>query len=841
LRARTIGLALAVLLPAFALAAGLLWSMELQARRVLNDQILNTARALSLVVDREIGERSATIDALAVSPYLKKGDFRNFDRQAREALASTDAWIVVNDANYNPLVNTRTPLGASLPKINPAGATFAGERRSGLQVTNLMIGSVTRKPIVGVSRSVTLSNGKTVGLAIITFAKHFDDIFHDQGLPPQWTGAILDAQDKVVARSRASDAHRGRLATPDLQAALRKSGSGVIHSRTYDGISVVLAYRRLPGYNWSVLVAAPTSEMSLVGGGALAWSTLLAVLLLGLAVLLAMYAAGRIEAPVRQLAIAASQWRTSKPPKAVFENGPAEIRALAAAFGETVDALEIVNRRLSTQVSARTEEFERIWRLSRDGFVIADHNGVWRRASPAWGDLLGWNEAELIGRTSEWIEHPDDRENIKINGSLAAVAAKARFTNRLRARNGEYRWFSWTVVADRDRRYYIARDITAEKEAAIELESTQEALRQSQKLDAIGRLTGGVAHDFNNLLTPILGALDIVQRRAQLSERDSNLLSAAAEAADRARTLVQRLLAFARQHPLQPQSVDIVALLQGAATLIGSIVGSGVKLDLELPHDLPAARADPNELEMAVLNLAANARDAMPDGGVIRIRADVRTPADNELEGCARMPYVVITVSDTGSGMDEETLARAVEPFFSTKGVGKGTGLGLSMVHGLVAQLGGAVTLKSTVGAGTTVELWLPTTQMQISNQPAAEPAADFNASGVVLLVDDEPLVRLTTGDMLTGLGFSVVDVGSAQEALALVEEGLQPRFLVTDHLMPGMTGAELALKFRALHPETPVLIITGYAEQKDLPEGVPNLRKPFRQSELANQLYSLN
>ena len=840
LRLRSIMFVLAILLPAFALAGGLLWSMELQARRVLNDQVLETARALSLVVDREISERSATLDALAVSPYLKNQDYRNFDRQAREALGNSNAWITVHDQTKQ-VVNTHIPYGAALPASTATTRIFAGQRRPGQNVTNLFIGSLTKKPVIAVMRRVKLNSGKEIGLTINTFADQFDTIFRDQNLPPRWTGTILDASNNVIARNRDSDAFRGKAAPSELPLLLSKNSSGVTQTHTFEGVKVNAAYNRLPGYGWTVLVGVPSAEMSLVGGGAILWSALIAIALLGLSVFLAVRAASNIEEPVRRLAEAASNWRDNKSFSPNFEHGPTEIRALAAAFSEAIDALENANTKLATQVSARTEDFERIWRLSRDGFIIADSNRVCLRANAAWLDLLGWRESDLVGKKSEWLEHPEDRNHLRAADSLSSGGARTRFTNRLRARNGDYRWFSWTIVIDGELRYCTARDITAEKAAAVELERTQEALRQSQKMDAIGQLTGGVAHDFNNLLTPILGALDIVQRRAQLSERDDALLGAAAEAAERARTLVQRLLAFARRQPLEPRSVDISALINGAATLIGSIGGSRVRLQIDLPENLPAARVDPNELEMALFNLAANARDAMPEGGALRISANVRSPADDELEGCARIPYVVITIADTGCGMDKDTLTRAIEPFFSTKGIGKGTGLGLSMVHGLVAQLGGALTLKSETGAGTSVDLWLPTTEIQIIESPYPENPAPFNASGVVLLVDDEPLVRITTGDMLAGLGYSVIDAGNAQDALNLIEAGLRPRFLITDHLMPDMTGAELAMKVRASHPEIRILIITGYAEQKAMPAGVPSLRKPFLQAELVTRLQALS
>jgi PAS domain S-box-containing protein len=836
-QARTVGLVLAVLLPAFILAAGLLWSMELQARHVLNDQLSKTARALSLVVDRELGERGATIDSLATSSYLKQGDFKRFDAQAREALANSKSWIVVHDENYAQLVNTRIARGAKLPAANRGTPYLAGERGNGQQITNLMVGAVTQKAVTGISRSVRLNDGRIVGIAIITFAADFDEIFNDQKLPSKWTGAILDANNKVVARSRASDKYRGTAATTDLDHALKGESESVLRSRTLDGVNVTLAFRRLPGYNWTVLVALPLSETSLVGGSAVAWSAGLAIALLGLSVLLAIYVAGRIEAPVRRLAIAASDWRNGKRFSQSFDQGPMEVRALAAAFHETLDALDAANQQLSSQVSETTAAFERIWQLSRDGFVIADKNGVWLRASPAWSDLLGWQDADLIGRTSTWLAHKDDTQDFD---ALTSSRAKARFTSRLRAKSGEYRWFSWTVVSDGDLRYYTARDITHEKAAAAELERTQAALRQSQKMDAIGQLTGGVAHDFNNLLTPIVGALDIVRRRAQLSERDGNLLNGAAEAAERARVLVQRLLAFARRQPLQAQSVDVGALVEGAATLISSVTGSRIQLKIDIGENLPAALADPNELEMALLNLAANARDAMPDGGILRVSVDSRMPDPDQVKGMSPGPYVVVSVSDTGAGMDEETIARAAEPFFSTKGVGKGTGLGLSMVYGLTEQLGGAVNIQSQIGAGTCVEVWLPSTTAKTNIKPIARDQPPFTATGIVLLVDDEALVRATVGDMLASLGFTVIEAGDANEALTLLEDGLQPRFIVTDHLMPGLTGAQLAQTVRQKYPEIRVLLVTGYAEQKDLPDTLPRLRKPFVQSELAAEISKL-
>ena len=374
-------------------------------------------------------------------------------------------------------------------------------------------------------------------------------------------------------------------------------------------------------------------------------------------------------------------------------------------------------------------------------------------------------------------------------------------------------------------------------QAIAEREAVQDALRQSQKMEAMGQLTGGVAHDFNNLLTPIVGSLDMLQRRNVGGEREQRLIAGAMQSADRAKTLVQRLLAFARRQPLQATAVDLGQLMEGMADLLASTTGPKVHVLVDVAANLPPAMADPNQLEMALLNLGVNARDAMPDGGTLRIEATrqtVRIRRGDLKPG----HYVRVSVADSGLGMDAETLARAVEPFFSTKGIGKGTGLGLSMVHGLAAQLGGAVSIRSKQGAGTTVELWLPVSARPIQDpklQP--EPTEIDGKRGLALLVDDEEIVRSSTADMLAEFGYEVLEANSGEAALAMVNAGARPDLLVSDHLMPGMTGVELAKSLRELVPQLPVLIVSGYAESEGIAAGLPRLSKPFRSAELAASL----
>jgi PAS domain S-box-containing protein len=390
--------------------------------------------------------------------------------------------------------------------------------------------------------------------------------------------------------------------------------------------------------------------------------------------------------------------------------------------------------------------------------------------------------------------------------------------------------------------FHHAKDISARLRGEAQLAVAQEALRQSQKMEAMGQLTGGVAHDFNNLLTPIIGSLDLLVRRELGSERERRLIDGALQSAERAKTLVQRLLAFARRQPLQPTAVDLKSLIGGMADLIASTSGPKIDVRVEVSDDLPPAIADANQLEMAILNLAVNARDAMPAGGDLSISAAAESL---EIGHHSQLPdghYVRISVTDTGTGMDQATLERAIEPFFSTKGVGKGTGLGLSMVHGLASQLGGALTISSKAHEGTTVDLWLPVSETTATFERQSSGAASRPAGrGTALLVDDEDLVRMSTADMLMDLGYSVAEASSAEEALRLVNEGLCPDLLVTDHLMPGMTGVELAGELKSVLPELPVLIVSGYADADGIEPTIARLTKPFRNSELAESLSKLS
>jgi PAS domain S-box-containing protein len=464
--------------------------------------------------------------------------------------------------------------------------------------------------------------------------------------------------------------------------------------------------------------------------------------------------------------------------------------------------------------------------------------------------IKGYTAAEIVGRHFSQFYTEEDRASGLPQTALETAARVGRFERegwRLR-KDGSRFWAHVVIDVIRDEMGQvigfakITRDVTERRDAQKALEQAQQALFQSQKMESIGQLTGGIAHDFNNLLMAVLGSLELVQKR--LVDKDPktlSLLDNAIQGAQRGASLTRRMLAFARRQELKTESVDLPALVRGMTGLIERSIGPSVRIHVRFPSDLPTVLTDANQLEAALINLAVNARDAMPDGGEITIAAQTeQLGPDNR----CRLPpgaYVCLSVTDTGEGMDEATLGHAMEPFFTTKGVGKGTGLGLSMVHGLAEQSGGRLRLESRPGEGARVEMWLPVS----GGAPAAlrghalhAPAPPRTRRMTVLAVDDDGLVLMNTCAMLEELGHTVLQAESGPEALRLLAERPDIGLLITDQAMPGMTGLQLSQAVKDLRPDLPVILATGYAE---LPLGADpalgRLAKPFTQAELAQSV----
>jgi len=479
-----------------------------------------------------------------------------------------------------------------------------------------------------------------------------------------------------------------------------------------------------------------------------------------------------------------------------------------------------------------------IYMLDPDGRVTSWNAGAQR--------IKGYLPHEIIGEHFSRFYTEEDRAAGVPEQALRTAAEEGRLEREgWRVRKDGSR-FCAHVIIDSIRNdegkiigfAKITRDITERVAAQRALDQAREALFQSQKLDAIGQLTGGIAHDFNNLLTAVLGSLDLVRRRVPENPRITPLIDNAIQGAERGAALTQRMLAFARKQELTMEGVDLPVLVRGMTGLLQRSLGPSVQIETRFPLSLPLLHTDPAQLETALLNLTVNARDAMPDGGVISIAAKSELIAEGSGSPLAPGAYVSLSVADTGQGMDEQTLARAAEPFFTTKGVGKGTGLGLSMAHGLAEQSGGRLNIRSQLGKGTVVELWLP--QAKAEDPPreisATGDTGDFAAAApiVVLAVDDDSLVLVNTVAMLEDLGHRALAAASAKEALAVLERE-SVDLVITDYAMPQTTGMQLAAAIEAEHPELPVILATGYAE---LPPGaavhLPRLTKPFLQRDLA-------
>ena len=481
-----------------------------------------------------------------------------------------------------------------------------------------------------------------------------------------------------------------------------------------------------------------------------------------------------------------------------------------------------------------------IYMLDPDGNVSSWNSGAER--------IKGYLPEEIIGRHFSNFYTAEDRANGEPEKALGIARSEGRFEKEgwRQRKDGSPFWASVVIDAIRDDEGYIlgfakvTRDITEKMETQRALELAREELFQSQKMEAIGQLTGGIAHDFNNLLMAVLGSLEILKRRMPQDFALSSLVDNAMQGAQRGAALTQRMLAFSRRQELHMEPVDVSGLMRGMMDMLSRSLGPVTMLETAFPVRLPAILTDPNQLEMAVLNLVVNARDAMPAGGRIVLRASEEVVSSGNRQ-LSPGRYVRVAVADDGEGMDAKTLEQAVTPFFTTKGVGKGTGLGLSMVQGLAAQSGGRLIMKSTVGEGTTAELWFPVADAEWAvNAPADMPQLDENASRRlrILAVDDDGLVLMNTALMLEDLGHTVFEAMAGHEALDILRRQ-QVDLVISDHAMPRMTGAQLAEAIRNEWPDMPIILATGYA---DIPEGagifnLPRLGKPFSQMQLAEAI----
>ena len=609
IRRRLLILAAVSIIPA-ALALNLVLAYTyFEERAAAASQLQNTARALSIVVDRQLGEAEALMRALSTAPSLIAGDFDAFDTQARAANMIADSWVVVRDIAGNQLVNTRLPRGPTLPHDQGVSGQIASLVAGAPHVSNLILQSAIGKPVIGID--VPVSRGATVSydLAIVIQTSAFDRVYNEQRLPAGWLASIVDRDGVVVRRSRDGDKTVGLNVSPIFKARLAAPESdGLFESQTLEGMRTEVAYSRSPSSRWTFAVAVPREVLGAAARRSLYLAVAIEITLIGLSVLVARRISVDIARPLEGLV------------------------GLAAAMG---------------------------------------------RGEPLVPDRTGLAEVDLVA------------------GAMRTAGSSIRgFTATLEQRVAE----RTTDLAQANAK--LSNEIEERRRA-------EDQLARVQRMEAVGQLSGGIAHDFNNLLQAVIGNIDLARGRTT-DPRAVHYLERALAAADRGGKLTGQLLAFSRKQRLEPAAVDVNALVRGLADMLHTTIGGGITTEIVLTENLWPGFADATQLELIVLNLAINARDAMPGGGTVTITTvNVVLGSPTRPEEPQAGNYVELSVSDDGTGIAPDVLAKVFEPFFTTKEVGKGSGLGLSQVLGLTQQLGGGVRIDSAPGKGTIVRVYL--------------------------------------------------------------------------------------------------------------------------------------
>ena len=884
------GIVFALVFPGLVFCGVLLGRFASAERSRSEAEAQATAVRTADALDRELGSLIGTLRALATSPALADDDLVAFARQVRAIAAVNGQNIVLSDPIGQQLVNTRLPPGASLPRVEGSPWRKRAVLTGAPAVSDLFTPLTIRIPSLSVLLPVQRDGRIVYMLSTIVDPAAIAALLVAQGLPEVWIVSVIDSTGAVIARSRDHAQSVGRQATADLlEHAVGERGTWQGH--TLDGMDVLAAFARVRLAPWRVAVGIPLH----VAEGPLR-STVMLLTAVGLAILLLSsllaWQLGRsITLPLQRLAQAGAALGQGLPVTGV-RSSIAEVDAVSGALVQATADL----RSRAQALAAERAQLLAVIETVPVGLLIADA-GSGRIVSgnlqvervlghePLMGDI-GASLAEWNGRHGDGT--PVQLEEMPLGRALAGDS-HASLQYQVWCGDRGHRWVQVEaapirigggaitgavvafldideVVRGREEKARSAENLeaqvaarTAELEAANQRlrdeiagrAKAEEQLRQSQKMEAVGRLTGGIAHDFNNLLTIIIGSLDLLRRR-NIEYRNRRLLENAMEGATRAATLTSRLLAFSRQQPLAPQPLDVNRLVAGMSDLLHRTLGEVVRVETVLAGGLWQTHADPNQLENALLNLAVNARDAMadaePGGGRLTIETanayldEAYTAQHAELHAGQ---YVMIAVSDTGTGMEPDVVARVFEPFFTTKPLGQGTGLGLSQVHGFVKQSGGHVVIYTERGQGTTVKIYLPRFTAPTSTEPLPEPARPAQPSRTgetVLLVEDEQGVRRFSSEALHELGYTVLEADGAVSALRLLDAHPEIALLFTDVVLPDMNGRKLAEEATRRRPGLPVLFTTGYTRNAivhngQLDAGVDLIGKPFTVEALGAKL----
>jgi signal transduction histidine kinase/ActR/RegA family two-component response regulator len=731
-RSRLVALVLIALVPMACTALLAAYNMYSDERRVVVRTALETAKALSLVADREIAYRAAVLSTLAASPTLEADSLPAFHAQASAAARQGyQRAIVLTDLEGRAVLDTRGPAGTApatvpSPPFRALAASAPASAPAGFEVSDLSSPEAGEPRRFAVRVPVVRDGMPRWRLVMESPASRLQRIFEQQLLPAGWTGTLIDSQGYVLARNLNADQSLGKRATPDMLQRLARETSGVHSTRTLDGTPVFTVFHRAPESQWYILIGIPRAEFEQPALHAVAWLSGVFLLLTLISVGVALVVGRTISEPV------------------------ARLRADAEALGR----------------------------------------------------------GEVVAPVSTGLAETDTVQHTLARASRELRESDERLQTRVR-------------------------------EAVAEAERAQRAALGTQKLEALGRLTGGIAHDFNNLLQTMTSGIKLALLRAN-DERTRQVLASCERAVSKAVRLTRQLMTFGSAQPGHREVIDLREQFDGLHDLLRGAVREPIALQIDIPSGLWPVELDPVQLELAVLNLALNARDAMDGGGTLQVQACNRSLALDEVAGVAPGEYLSLAVRDSGHGMTPELLARVFEPFFTTKPVGKGTGLGLAQVYAFAKQSGGGVTVNSAPGAGTEIVLWLPRSLDRPSPRGAAPGAATpLRLAGTVLLVEDDALVRGLTSEALERCGFQVLVAANADDALALVAARPSIQAVLSDVVMPGgKSGLDLMAELQRVRPALPVVLASGYAQALgELTEGRPQatvIAKPYDPEEVA-------
>ncbi len=876
MRARLMRLALLMMLPGFAISAVLIWRVFATDREGTQTALRETARGLSQVLDREFAQAEVFLRTLAATDELQGGNMAAFDRLARVTEVMGGDVMLVDRAGH-ALVDTGSPAGSrpqAAAQQMPPPPGWDGETPGQFSILPLQPrpggGAAAIQLVLALGDQADGKSGRHVyDLKLLVPPQSIQAVITREKLPAEWFSGVLDTAHVVIARTAKPGPYVGQHVRPVFEAALAQNAEGFVDTAARDGTPILAAYTTSSRTGWVVSVVAPRAIVARAGLQStwlLIWMGAIAVLMAWLGALqVARGIAKRIEA----MAKAARQLGENEQFQPVLRgldeaDAVADaMEAAAAALAERREAWSELNATLALRVEARTTELAQANRALEDQRrqldAILDHMPVGVVVHRADGTLVFANtEARRLLRLPETGDISEEQwPPLRRGGAILSATEKpwaqaasgvvvARASLSLQRPEGteidlEVNASPLLQAGDGT----VVLSITTLQDVTARLEA-EEARRRSQRLEAIGQLTGGVAHEFNNLLMAISGCLELLEPFVQTG-RGPRLRANALRATSRGGRLTRQLLAFSRRQHLQPEPVDLNALVAGMAELLESTLGRGMEVTTRLDAEAWPAMADVPQIELVLLNLAINARDAMQGGGRLTIRTgNARTGPPSRAEDPPAGEYAVLDVSDTGSGMSQQVLARAFEPFFTTKEVGLGSGLGLPQVLGVAQQLGGGVAITSHPGQGTNVRVFLPRANAEPgrptrSEKPAAQ--AEVLAGTRLLLVDDDADVREIAREMLEEMGATVSDAENAAAAMLQLRTGGVIDLVLADLTMPQTTGIELAREIATILPDLPVVLMTGYGASAMADQG-PNIRatlqKPFRADTLGKLLAGL-